>query len=1199
MGWMQVAHLLGTLKRQQSLHVSPTEASANASLGVQDPEHPEQGGSPFKEIPNIYPFQTAKVEESKNNALDKSRATDEGKGRETTSPPAAESIPSENMATSPLITYSPFQGHHHGNLDHQQTGYDHSYEQGHQHSHSHTQSPQQHGYAPGSIGGDSDFDQRAWDFVNVSPDTGNLGHLQASPVQGSISGLSSSWTNVEGQPGAGLSPLPAALTPDAFSASPEVAPEYDFTADIAHLLDSEYALENVGFNFVPSPDLQYDPGMIVEGAPQQIAQGLSQQPENVHDGLDLQLALSNPNVPPWDPLSGGFMNVSMEGLHSLLEMDDFNMEAAPGALSSSPPESINSHTLSHQSPPENAQHLSVPVQQPHPAPVVHIPVAGPSSSSHATSKPIAIHKTRGNARVQKKKASPSPPAVTFATTSNAMAVVNFPAESKFVVITPQSISEAAAKGSNAAYGGKDAEGSNRVSLKGRKGPLPPSTAVSALNVRRKGACFCCHARKVKCEETRPCRRCEKLKLTVPDVICWQFSDFTDVIFPGWLKAHLTKEGPKGAEEYVRQNVASFKVRFRKSNGDGADEEEEEAEKPIKLTLTLGRGFNRDAMLTVFAKFFTPTPTATDAIKWFTTRIHPAGKQYGIVIEENPATPIALPQGWMDQKEELRRHLRSFHEGLYNEDQWAYLVTQSAEDVTDIPKRVLPILRRFANMSGNSMVKRALMVITMHYAMTYHLHLHPDSVRDIEAAGYRVPQGLDKKQLTARVLNRQLKAVTQDMIEREVRRLFEDFSKALKPRSRKEWAGCFAAFAALSVFLEYREAQADAWVNMENQLKKREWLYKVQQQHYQQQMQQHLQREAENLLGRKEGGVEPFGEPDGQVDELRLEFTRKQAWDVLEAIDNLPFKQFMYQFHQIYQTHPSTAKDGKAFNPFVDDEALESLREFPDGDAAIYMVRTFRDRFFDVDDTRRELDFLTFDPSPPKENVDPLSDPGNKNKTTLFSLFTGRLLSKFLLSFIDERMVMGSTGFTGGNGGGSGGGSSFASGGGNGGDKKAKKGNKSNKANRADKDVTVSPAVDGTDNQSNSEAETNIVQEVNNDLNNDNNNDDDNNNDGGNDTSPMLSNGSILGPAIHQQPEPADDVEQQPAENDDNDAIEESSMVSPHEEEDDAEPPMTAEEAEVQVLSPSLRRFYDANGNLYPCVWILMHTDPRALLRWGR
>lgn len=885
------------------------------------------------------------MEESKNEALDTTRATDKGKGRETITPPA-EPAPSENMSTSPLMGYSPFQGHH-SNPEHEQAEYEHSYGHGHQHDHAHIHSPQ-HGYAPESIGGDSDFDQHAWAFVNVSPDTGTLGGLQASPVQGSLS----SWTNVEGQFGGGLSPLPAALTPDALSGSPEGG--YQFSADdLSHLVEYEYTFDNE-INSLLFHDSQYEQDMAAAGPSGQPATHQNQQPQNFQDDFNLEIALSGADVPPWDPLfAGGLAPGSMEEIPSLFNMDDFNIETGAGALSSSPPESINSHTLSHHSVPENAAHLSVPVQQPYPAPSV--PVPGPSSSSHATSKPIAIHKTRGNARVQKKKASPSPSAVSFTTISSTAAVVNFSGENKFVVITPQSISQNAAKGSSAAlFGGKDAEGSNRTTLRGRKGPLAISTAVSALQVRRIGACFCCHARKVSCEETRPCRRCEKLKLTVPEVICWQFSDFTEVIFPGWLKAHLKREGAKGAEEYVRGNVASFLVRFR--------EDEEESEKPIKLRLTLGRGFNKDAMLTVFAKFFTPTPDAPDATRWYTTREHPDG--HGIVLEESPATPIALPYGWLDQREELRRHLRQFHEGLYNEDKWAYLLTQSCEHTTEIPTRVLPILRRYANESRNVMVKRALQILTMNYTMSYHLHLDPDSVHAIEVAGYRVPEGLDRKVLTARVLNRQLKAVTNDMVEREVRRLFEDFSKALKPRSRKEWAGCFAAFAALSVFLEYKEAQADAYVVIENEVKKRDWLYKVQQRQQQQQQHQHQhqQQEAENVMGRKEGGVEDVGgEIEQGMDKLKLDFSRKQAWDTLEAIDNLPFKQFMYQFHQIYQTHPSTAKDGKAFNPFVDDEALESLREFPDGEAAIYMVKTFRDRFFDVSDVRK---FAPFSSSPP-------------------------------------------------------------------------------------------------------------------------------------------------------------------------------------------------------------------------------------------
>jgi hypothetical protein len=41
------------------------------------------------------------------------------------------------------------------------------------------------------------------------------------------------------------------------------------------------------------------------------------------------------------------------------------------------------------------------------------------------------------------------------------------------------------------------EAIGRQSQKGRKGPLAVETKQNALQVRRKGACFCCHARKVK------------------------------------------------------------------------------------------------------------------------------------------------------------------------------------------------------------------------------------------------------------------------------------------------------------------------------------------------------------------------------------------------------------------------------------------------------------------------------------------------------------------------------------------------------------------------------------------------------------------------------------------------------------------------------------------------------------------------------
>lgn len=45
----------------------------------------------------------------------------------------------------------------------------------------------------------------------------------------------------------------------------------------------------------------------------------------------------------------------------------------------------------------------------------------------------------------------------------------------------------------------------RASQRGRKGPLAQEAKHQALQVRRRGACFCCHSRKVKCDKERPCK----------------------------------------------------------------------------------------------------------------------------------------------------------------------------------------------------------------------------------------------------------------------------------------------------------------------------------------------------------------------------------------------------------------------------------------------------------------------------------------------------------------------------------------------------------------------------------------------------------------------------------------------------------------------------------------------------------------------
>lgn len=128
-------------------------------------------------------------------------------------------------------------------------------------------------------------------------------------------------------------------------------------------------------------------------------------------------------------------------------------------------------------------------------------------------------------------------------------------------------------------------------------------------------------------------------------------------------------------------------------------------------------------------------------------------------------------------------------------------------------------------------------------------------------------------VTSRVLNRQIKAVLDDVMQREIQHLFEAFSKSLKPKSRKEWAPCLAAFLILCLFMESVETAADYFVITENEINNKT--------------------------------------------QLPPTYDRKVALDVNAEIEKLPFRQFTYQFHQIYQTH-SKDMSAKSFNPLVDD-----------------------------------------------------------------------------------------------------------------------------------------------------------------------------------------------------------------------------------------------------------------------------------------
>lgn len=106
----------------------------------------------------------------------------------------------------------------------------------------------------------------------------------------------------------------------------------------------------------------------------------------------------------------------------------------------------------------------------------------------------------------------------------------------------------------------------------------------------------------------------------------------------------------------------------------------------------------------------------------------------------------------------------------------------------------------------------------------------------------------------------------------MQQLFELFTKALKPKYRREWAPSLAAFLVLCLYMEAVETTTDNFVIAQN---------------------------AVNVKN---------NDPPS--------FKRSFALDMCREVENMPFKQFAYQFHHIYQTH-SRDPNTKPFNPLFD------------------------------------------------------------------------------------------------------------------------------------------------------------------------------------------------------------------------------------------------------------------------------------------
>lgn len=166
--------------------------------------------------------------------------------------------------------------------------------------------------------------------------------------------------------------------------------------------------------------------------------------------------------------------------------------------------------------------------------------------------------------------------------------------------------------------------------------------------------------------------------------------------------------------------------------------------------------------------------------------------------------------------------------------------------------------------------------TLHYILTRHLCMTRPNILSLASTAL-VPQNIPW--VTPRVLNRQVKAVMDELMQRETQLVFDLFSKSLKPKSRREWAPSLAAFLVLCLFMESVETAADNFVV------------------------------AEREISLRDGG-------DGEA-----EYGRKFALGVNEEIEKLPFRQFGFQFHQVYQTHTKDSS-ARAFNPLVDDDFVE-------------------------------------------------------------------------------------------------------------------------------------------------------------------------------------------------------------------------------------------------------------------------------------
>jgi hypothetical protein len=686
-----------------------------------------------------------------------------------------------------------------------------------------------------------------------------------------------------------------------------------------------------------------------------------QQPLNIFDFENPQPLQSGVDVPPWEPFNLRGNDVSTAPI--LGEPSPIFIIEDPTFTSPSPSQQYSPSALSVSvSPPASASPVS-PTQfkadpvSPTQFKVESIPDYSKSPTTTTAkapaSAPIPIRKVNNTNRIQKRKTTTTSPSNPSPVSTSLNSLSTSGGTSKFLIVTPSSINlhsdkpnpfecfEALSNPSATTTTGASNSAASRASQRGRKGPLATDTKQSALQVRRKGACFSCHARKVRCDHQRPCRSCVRLMAQIPQAVCWQFCDFTTVLFPEFIRGHLRKEE---VVKFVGENIESFTVRG--------------VEVPCTVQLVSGVGFR--AVLEVRAKFFTAkTP---DVLQHW----HVQMGRNSMGLHSRGAAPIGLEVeghgvgGGDAQRSEMRRRVKEYIQAIVDEPRFAELVTPAPQH-TELPRKVLRIVHDYAQRCDVPIVRRALSIYAMHFVMTRHLCLTQQNIAQLEPTGL-VSQGVPW--VTSRVLNRQIKAVIDDMLCREMQLLFENFSKSLKPKQRREWAPCLASFLILCLFMESVEMAADMFVISDNEINLRH--------HY------------------------------------SPAWKRSFVLDVNSQIENMPFKQFAFQFHQIYQTHSRDAA-ARSFNPLMDDACFEQDELDHDATDMVQQLRRFVNE--DCESVLSEppegemltfmagaeLDYLTADPILPNTEDHPY--PRNVSYN-----YTGRLVAKFLLSFTDEKYI---------------------------------------------------------------------------------------------------------------------------------------------------------------------------------------------------